>query len=65
MSDDNAIFRKQVISYYRKNIYDYEGEVLEWIPRNKTRILDLMQEKFKDHPVTEIERILNEYYSEM
>ncbi|RLI66762.1 MAG: hypothetical protein DRO88_00835 [Promethearchaeia archaeon] len=65
LAEDQTKFRKEVISYYRRNVYDYQGEVLEWIPRNKTRILDIMKENFKDHSLTEIERVLNEYYSNM
>ena len=65
LAADQTKFRKEVISYYRRNVYDYQGEVLEWIPRNKTRILDIMKENFKDHSLTEIERVLNEYYSNM
>lgn len=65
MSDDNADFRKEVISYFRLNVYHYENEFLEWIPRNRARILDIMKEKFKDHPISEIEDILDVYYSKL
>jgi len=65
MSDDNADFRKEVISYFRLNVYHYENEFLEWIPRNKARILDLMKEKYNDHSIVELEQILDEYYSKM
>jgi len=65
MSDDNATFRKHVISYFRRNVYNHGDEFLEWIPRNKTRILDLMQQEFKDHSLSEIESVLDDYYSEM
>ena len=65
MSDDNADFRKEVISYFRWNVYNYEDEILEWIPRNRARILNVMKEKFKDHPIYEIENILDVYYSKL
>ncbi len=65
MSDYNSDFRKEVISYFRFNVYNYEDEFLEWIPRNKVRILDLMKEKFKDHALSEIEEIMDAYYSKM
>ena len=65
MSDDNAAFRKEVISYIRRNVYDQGHEFLEWVPRNKARILDLMKEKFKDLPIIEIENILDVYYSKL
>ena len=65
MSDDNTDFRKEVISYFRLNVYHYENEFLEWIPRNRARILDIMKEKFKDHPISEIEDILDVYYSKL
>ncbi len=65
MSDDNAAFRKEVISYFRRNVYDQGHEFLEWVPRNKARILDLMKEKFKDLPIIEIENILDIYYSKL
>ncbi len=65
MSDDNADFRKEVISYFRFNVYNYKDEFLEWIPRNKARILDLMKEKYENHSIVELEQILDEYYSKM
>ena len=65
MSDDNADFRKEVISYFRFNIYNYGDEFLEWIPRNKARILDLLKEKYNDHSIVELEQILDEYYSKL
>ena len=65
MSDNYADFKKEVISYFRFNVYNYQDEFLEWIPRNKARILDLMKKKFKDHPISEIENILDIYYSKM
>jgi len=65
MSDSNADFKKEVISYFRWNVYNYEDEFLEWIPRNKARILNIMKEHFEDHPVSKIEQILDEYYSKL
>ncbi|MHA1473857.1 MAG: hypothetical protein ACTSRX_03685 [Promethearchaeota archaeon] len=65
MSDDNTDFRKEVISYFRLNVYHYENEFLEWIPRNKARILDLLKEKYKDHSIVELENILDVYYSKL
>ena len=65
MSDDNTDFKKEVISYFRRNVYNYQNEFLEWIPRNKARILDLMKEKFKDYPISDIENILDVYYSKL
>ncbi len=65
MSDDNAAFRKEVISYFRRNVYNQGHEFLEWIPRNKAHILDLMKQKFKDYPVGDIEHILDVYYSKL
>ena len=65
MSDHYTYFKNEVISYFRRNVYDQGHEFLEWIPRNKARILDLMKEKFKDHPISEIENILDLYYSKL
>jgi len=65
MSDDNADFSKEVISYFRRDVYDQGHEFLEWIPRNKARILDLMKEKYKDHSIVELEYIMDEYYSKL
>ena len=62
MSENNADFRKEVISYFRLNVYHHENEFLEWIPRNKARILDLMKGRYSDHSIVELEQILDEYY---
>ncbi|QEE17462.1 hypothetical protein DSAG12_03299 [Promethearchaeum syntrophicum] len=65
MSENNADFRKEVISYFRLNVYHNENEFLEWIPRNKARILDLMKERYNDHSIVELEQIMDDYYSKL
>jgi hypothetical protein len=57
---------KRVVKYYRRNIYGTQSDdFLEWIPRTKTRILDLMRDEFKDVPLATLEKIMDDYYSDL
>ncbi|MCF2139118.1 MAG: hypothetical protein K9W44_03590 [Candidatus Lokiarchaeota archaeon] len=55
--------KKEIIKYYRDNVYwDSNGEILEWNPYNREKILHKMLEKFKNSSEFEIESILEEYH---
>ncbi|MHA1744611.1 MAG: hypothetical protein ACTSWW_01355 [Promethearchaeota archaeon] len=57
---------KRVVKYYRRNIYGtLADDFLEWIPRNKTRILDLMRHEFAEIPLATLEKIMDDYYSDL
>ena len=65
MSIDKEL-SKRVVKYYRQKIYGTQtDDFLEWIPRTKTRILDLMREEFKDIPLATLEKIMDDYYSDL
>ena len=54
------------MKYYRRNIYGtLTDDFLEWIPRNKTRILDLMRDEFAEIPLATLEKIMDDYYSDL
>ena len=62
----NKDLSKKVVKYYRTQIYGTQSDdFLEWIPRTKTRILDLMREEFKDVPLATLEKIMDDYYSDL
>jgi len=57
---------KKVVKYYRRSIYGtLTDDFLEWIPRNKTRILDLMRNEFAETHLATLEKIMDDYYSDL
>ena len=58
--------RKQVIRYYRDNVYwAPSGEILEWNPHNRDKILQKMIEQFDGESEYEIGRILDDYHKRL
>lgn len=64
----NTIFKrkKEIIRYYRDNVYwDSSGDILEWNPYNREKILQKMLEKFDSESKVEIANILEEYHRKL
>ncbi|UYP47380.1 hypothetical protein NEF87_003665 [Candidatus Lokiarchaeum ossiferum] len=63
--DGTDELRRLIVNYYRNHVYGaFADNFLEWNPKNKLVIIDLIKQEFQECDLQTIESIMDEYYKE-